>query len=295
MSRRSSDPGASGRPDPAASGGETRPAPPAGAPWRARLHEIIYEADTPAGKAFDVTLILLIVLSVVVVMLDSIHGVGDRYRPLLHGLEWAFTALFTVEYVLRVVAIERPWSYVRSFFGIVDVMAVLPTYLSLILPGSQSLLVVRFLRLLRIFRVFKLAEYLREAQALRAALVASRRKIAVFFMSIVTLVVIIGAVMYLVEGEASGFSSIPKSVYWTIVTLTTVGYGDIAPRTPLGQLLASVVMLIGYSIIAVPTGIVTAEMTRAHSGRVSTQACPACSLEGHEPDARFCRHCGASL
>jgi len=269
--------------------------PPAGTPWRAQLHEIIYEAETPAGKAFDVALIVFILMSVAVVMIESIPGVGERYGSPLRVLEWVFTVAFSIEYVLRVICVKRPWSYMASFFGIVDVLAVLPTYLSLILPGSQSLVVVRFLRLLRIFRVFKLAEYLREAQILQDAMVASRRKILVFFMAVLTLVVVIGAVMYLVEGEQSGFTSIPRSVYWTIVTLTTVGFGDITPRTPLGQFLASIVMLIGYSIIAVPTGIVTSEMTRVQGRRVSTRACPSCSLEGHEADARYCKHCGASL
>jgi len=268
---------------------------PASAPWKARLHQIIYEAETPAGKAFDVALIVFILLSVVVVMIESLRRVGERFGPPLRALEWVFTVVFTVEYVLRSICVRRPLSYMRSFFGIVDVLAVLPTYVSLVVPGSQSLAVVRFLRLLRIFRVFKLAEYLREAQMLQEALIASRRKISVFFVAVLTLVVVIGAVMYLVEGEQSGFNSIPRSVYWTIVTLTTVGFGDITPRTPLGQFLASIVMLIGYSIIAVPTGIVTAEMTRTRDRGVSTRACPSCSLEGHEPDARFCRHCGDRL
>lgn len=264
-------------------------------PWRARLHEIIYEADTPAGKAFDVALIFLILISVLVVMLESIRSVGEQHGALLRGIEWTLTVLFTLEYVLRVICVGRPLKYMRSMFGLVDVLAVLPTYLSLILPGTQSLIVVRFLRLLRIFRVFKLAEYLTEAQLLQEALAASRRKITVFFTAVITLVVIIGAVMYLVEGERSGFTSIPRSVYWTIVTLTTVGYGDIAPRTPLGQFLASIVMLMGYTIIAVPTGIVSAEIARGKPGLVTTKACSQCSLEGHEPDARFCKHCGASL
>lgn len=268
---------------------------PAAAPWKARLFEIIYLADTPAGKAFDVALIALIVLSVFVVMLDSIASVRRDLAPVLHRLEWVFTIAFTIEYVLRVVCVRHPARYVRSFFGIVDLLAVIPTYLSLILPGSQALLIVRFLRLLRIFRIFKLAEYLREAQILQDALAASRRKIAVFFMAVVTLVVVLGAVMYLVEGEQSGFTSIPRSVYWTIVTLTTVGYGDITPQTPLGQFLASIVMLIGYSIIAVPTGIVTAEMTRAGIRQVAARICPACGHAEREADARFCQRCGAAM
>ena len=264
-------------------------------PWRARLHEIIYEADTPAGKAFDVALIVLILISVLVVMLESIRTIGVQYGALLRQIEWTLTVVFTLEYILRLICVGRPLRYMRSMFGLVDVLAVLPTYLSLLLPGTQSLIVVRFLRLLRIFRVFKLAEYLNEAQLLQEALAASRRKITVFFTAVITLVVIIGAVMYLVEGERSGFTSIPRSVYWTIVTLTTVGYGDIAPKTPLGQFLASIVMLMGYTIIAVPTGIVTAEISRGKASPVTTKSCPQGSLEGHEQDARFCKHCGASL
>ena len=250
-------------------------------PWRARLHEIIYEADTPAGKAFDVALIVLILISVLVVMLESIRTIGVQYGALLRQIEWTLTVVFTLEYILRLICVGRPLRYMRSMFGLVDVLAVLPTYLSLLLPGTQSLIVVRFLRLLRIFRVFKLAEYLNEAQLLQEALAASRRKITVFFTAVITLVVIIGAVMYLVEGERSGFTSIPRSVYWTIVTLTTVGYGDIAPKTPLGQFLASIVMLMGYTIIAVPTGIVTAEISRGKASPVTTKSCPQCILEGH--------------
>jgi voltage-gated potassium channel len=292
------DPARDKSPAPGAAGGRRPGLPglgPPASPRRARLYEIIYEADTPAGKAFDVALILLILVSVLAVMLDSIRSVSDRFGPLLRGLEWALTVAFSIEYVLRLACVRHPWSYARSFFGVVDLLAVLPTYLSLVVPGSQSLLVVRFLRLLRVFRVFKLAEYVREAQFLREALVASRRKIAVFFMAVLTLVVIIGALMYLVEGEASGFSTIPRSVYWAIVTLTTVGFGDITPRTPLGQLLASIVMLIGYSIIAVPTGIVSAEMARAGVGLASTRRCPSCGRSGHETEAGVCNRCGASL
>ncbi len=263
--------------------------------WRARLRVIIFDSDTPAGKLFDLVLILFICLSVVVVTLESVSSLGARWRPQFHLLEWIITAAFTIEYVLRVYCADRPRRYVRSFFGIVDLLAVLPSYISLAIPGAQSLVVVRFLRLLRVFRILKLAEYVQEARVLRGALIASRRKILVFFVAVVTLVVIIGAVMYLVEGETSGFTSIPRSVYWAIVTLTTVGFGDIAPQTPLGQFLASVVMLMGYSILAVPTGIVTAEMTRAQAREDTARGCPSCGLEDHDRDARFCRQCGASL
>lgn len=267
---------------------------PSRSPWRARLYRTIYTSDTKSGKAFDVALIAVILLSVGAVMLDSIRGLAGRYGSQLRIFEWTVTAIFTIEYILRLICVQNPLRYVRSFFGIVDLIALLPTYISILLPGAQTLLIVRFLRLLRIFRVFKLASYLREASLLQEAMTASRRKIAVFFMAVLTLVVILGAIMYLIEGEENGFTSIPQSVYWTIVTLTTVGFGDITPRTPLGQLVASVVMLIGYSIIAVPTGLVTAEMTRA-AGRPMPTRCPACDRAGHDADARFCRHCGAPL
>jgi voltage-gated potassium channel len=267
---------------------------PARSPWRARLYRVIYEADTDAGKSFDVALIAVILLSVAAVMLESIRGLAVRYGPELRVFEWGVTAVFTIEYVLRLICVRNPLRYVRSFFGVVDLIALLPSYLSILIPGAQTLLIVRFLRLLRIFRVFKLASYLREASLLQEALVASRRKIAVFFMAVLTLVVILGAIMYLIEGEGNGFTSIPQSIYWTIVTLTTVGFGDITPKTPLGQAVASVVMLIGYSIIAVPTGLVTAEIARAAS-RPTPATCPGCGRTGHEPDARFCRHCGSGL
>lgn len=275
----------------------SRPGPePASDPGRARLHEIIYQANTPAGRAFDVALIFLILASVMAVMLESVANVRERHGDLLRAIEWGLTGAFTLEYVLRVVSVRRPLSYMLSFFGLVDLMAVLPTYLSLVLPGAQSFLVVRFLRILRIFRVFKLAAYMVEAQMLRDALVASRRRILVFFMGVLSLVLILAAMMYLIEGHTTGgFSSIPRSVYWTIVTLTTVGFGDVTPRTGLGQALASVIMLLGYSIIAVPTGIVTAEMTRAHGARIPDRACPGCGRGGHEGDARFCKDCGAAL
>lgn len=267
---------------------------PARSPWRARLYRIIYEADTEAGKAFDVALIAVILLSVAAVMLESIRSFAVRYGTWLHVFEWSVTVVFTIEYVLRLICVRNPLRYVRSFFGVVDLIAVLPTYLSILVPGAQTLLIVRFLRLLRIFRVFKLAPYLREATLLQDALIASRRKVAVFFMAVLTLVVILGAVMYLIEGEENGYTSIPMSIYWTIVTLTTVGFGDITPRTPLGQAVASIVMLIGYSIIAVPTGLVTAEMARA-AERAARGPCPSCGRAGHAVDARFCRHCGARL
>lgn len=262
--------------------------------WRNTLYTIIFEADTPAGKLFDEILIITILLSVIVVMLDSVRTISAVYGDLFYSLEWIFTLLFTVEYFLRLISVGRPIRYATSFFGIIDLIAILPTYFSLLLPGSQYLLVVRSLRLLRIFRVLKLAQYLGEADLLIRALRASRRKITLFLFTVLNLVIILGSLMYVIEGAESGFTSIPRSIYWAIITLTTVGYGDIVPMTNLGQAVASVIMIIGYSIIAVPTGIVTSEITyasRYSKGRV----CQNCSFEGHDIDAKFCKRCGAEL
>jgi len=265
------------------------------AAWRARLHEIIFEADTPAGKAFDIALLSAIGASILVVMLESVPALRLQIGRELRLLEWIFTALFTVEYVLRLAAVRRPVRYATSFFGIVDILAILPTYLSLVVPTAQSLMVVRTLRLLRVFRVFKLARYVGEAKVLSTALRASRRKIIVFLWTVLSIVVIVGALMYLVEGEENGFTSIPTSIYWAVVTITTVGYGDIAPATVVGQILASVLMVTGYAIIAIPTGIVSVELADAQRHAVTTQVCRTCVSEGHDPDARFCKHCGAKL
>jgi voltage-gated potassium channel len=257
---------------------------------RARLHQVIFEADTPAGRAFDLLLLLAIVASVIVVMLESVASVRAHSGPALRALEWGFTILFTIEYALRLFTVQRPLRYA------VSVLAILPTYLSILFPGSQSFLVIRLLRLLRIFRILKLGEYLHESRTLAQALRASRRKIQVFLLSTLTIVVVVGALMYVIEGEEHGFTSIPVSLYWAVVTLTTVGYGDLAPVTPLGQSLAVLLMLTGYGIIAVPTGIVTAEIARAASATpVSAQACPGCGLGAHEHDAVYCRKCGAKL
>ncbi len=269
--------------------------PPTWPKWRDQLHEIIFEADTPAGKLFDVVLIWSIIISVVVVLLDSIGAVRTRYGDWLYIIEWFFTILFTLEYILRLLSVRQPLRYATSFFGLVDLLAILPTYLSLFIPGSQYLLTIRILRLLRIFRVFKLAAYLSEAQLITAALRASRHKISVFLFTVLVIVVIIGSLMYVIEGEENGFSSIPTGIYWAIVTLTTVGYGDISPQTPLGKAVASLVMIIGYAIIAVPTGIVTAELAYTAKSRVSTQSCPTCGMEGHDHDAKHCKYCGAAL
>jgi voltage-gated potassium channel len=267
----------------------------AGANLRSLLHEVIFEADTPAGRVFDILLILSILLSVSSVMLDSVKALHLAYGGLFYGIEWFFAVLFTIEYGLRLACVGRPWKYATSFFGVVDLMAVIPTYLSFLFPGAEYLLVIRILRMLRIFRVLKLAQYLSEAGLLMQALQASRRKIGIFLFTVLNLVVILGSVMYLVEGENPGFTSIPRSIYWTIVTLTTVGYGDISPQTSLGQLIASIIMILGYGIIAVPTGIVTVEMSHAAGRKISTQACPDCSAEGHDSDAVHCKFCGARL
>lgn len=262
---------------------------------RAKLHEIIFEADTRAGRLFDLGLIWSILLSVAAVMLDSVRSIRMVHGELLVAIEWFFTILFTVEYLLRLSCIGQPIRYARSFFGVVDLLAILPTYLSLLLPGSQYLLVIRILRVLRIFRVLKLARFIHEANTMVRALRASSRKIIVFFCTILALVVVFGSVMYLVEGEVNGFTSIPRSIYWAIVTMTTVGYGDISPRTAPGQAIAAVVMMLGFAIIAVPTGIVASEMSRAATRDVSTQSCPQCGCEGHDPGAAFCMRCGARL
>ncbi len=270
--------------------------PPATTGWRQRLYEIIFESDTFEGKAFDIALLVLIAASTLTVLLESIPAFHDQYFTILLIIEWSFTILFTIEYILRLISVRRPLRYATSFYGLVDLLAILPTYLSILFPGGQYFLVIRALRLLRIFRIFKLAEYLNEANIIMRALQASRRKIGVFLLAVLLLVTIIGALIYVVEGEASGFTDIPTSIYWAIVTLTTVGYGDIAPQTPLGKAIASLVMLIGYSIIAVPTGIVTAELSRPlRAGQVTTQVCPYCAREGHDNDAIYCKFCGNML
>lgn len=263
--------------------------------WRTVLHEVIFEAETPTGKAFDVLLIVSILASVVAVMLDSIDVVRSQYGSLLYKIEWFFTILFTVEYALRLLCVGRPLKYAISFYGVVDLLAIIPTYLSLLLPGTQYLLVIRILRILRIFRILKLATYLGESKLLIKALQTSRRKISVFLFTVLTLVVIFGSLMYVIEGRENGFTSIPRSIYWAIVTMTTVGYGDISPQTALGQAIASIVMILGYGIIAVPTGIVTVGMSQTFSRKVSTQVCSECNAEGHDADAKHCKFCGAAL
>jgi len=262
---------------------------------RIRLYHIIFESDTRAGRAFDIVLLFSILASVLVIMLDSVESVRAEHGPLLYLLEWFFTLLFTLEYILRLIAVGRPVRYATSFFGVVDLVAIVPTYLSLILPETRYLLVVRVLRMLRIFRIFKLAEYLKQADVIIRALRAAMPKITVFLLAVVTAVVIIGSVMYVIEGEEHGFTSIPQSVYWAIVTLTTVGYGDLSPQTPLGRFLASLVMILGYGIIAVPTGIVTVELTRTAARTLAARTCSGCGREGHDSDARHCKFCGLRL
>lgn len=263
--------------------------------WQATLYEVIFKADTPAGKLFDVALIVAIGASVLVVMLDSVGFVNNEYGRLFYIAEWVFTILFTMEYILRLSCVRQPMQYATSFFGIVDLLAILPTYLSIFFPGSQYLLVIRVLRVLRIFRVFKLVQYLSEARLLIRALGASRRKIIVFLFTVLSLVVVFGSLMYLIEGSKNGFTSIPRSIYWAIVTMTTVGYGDISPKTNLGQALSSVIMILGYGIIAVPTGIVTVELTRAHKAIGAELKCLECHADGHDGDAVYCKYCGGEL
>ncbi|KAF5064396.1 Ion transport protein [anaerobic digester metagenome] len=259
-----------------------------------KIYKIIFEAYTPAGKLFDVVLIWSILLSVALVVVESVHEYNEKYQVLFTAGEWFFTILFTLEYILRIYVIRKKTAYIFSFFGVVDLLAILPTYISLLFPGTQYLMVIRILRLMRVFRVFKLSSYLAEANILRKALLASSRKILVFLSSIAVLVVVIGAIMYVIEGPKYGFRDIPTSIYWAVVTLTTVGYGDISPQTGVGQFFASVVMVLGYAIIAVPTGIMTVELSAIHRKKntPTTKVCPECMHEGHDVDARYCKYCG---
>lgn len=263
---------------------------------RLRLYTIIFEADTRAGWRFDVLLILAIVLSIVVVVLDSMDTASQNYGPVLSGLEWMFTLLFTIEYMARLACVRHPWRYATSFFGIIDLLSILPTYVALVFPEAYVLLDVRILRLLRIFRVFKLTMYVAEYSALAQALRASGRKILIFVSVVLMLILVLGTLMYVVEGPHNGYSNILVSMYWAIVTMTTVGYGDITPQTDLGKLIASMMMLLGWGTLAVPTGIVTAEMTaQRFAPRSTTRSCHHCLSEGHEANAKFCKDCGVSL
>ena len=263
---------------------------------RDKLRIIIFEADTRAGGRFDVALIVMILLSVLTVMLDSVPEINARYGQQLYYAEWAYTLLFTVEYLIRLWCIEHSWRYARSFYGLVDLLSILPTYISLWVPGAQFFLAVRILRVLRIFRVLRMVRYVGEAELIAQALTASRRKIAVFIASVLALMVIFGSLIYIVEGESNpAFASIPHSIYWAVTTMTTVGYGDIAPVTPLGQGIAALIMIMGYGIIAVPTGIVTLELNEANRRQANTRTCPECAAEGHSREASFCWRCGEAL
>jgi len=260
------------------------------------LHEIIFESNTIGGKIFDVALLVCILLSIVVVMLDSVPSLHLRFGGLFYIIEWVFTILFTIEYILRLVAVRQPLRYAFSILGLIDLLAIVPMYLSLMFTGAQSLLVLRALRLLRIFRIFKLTHFLTEMSFLGSAIKSSAKKISIFMLFVLTLVIILGSVMYLVEKQENGFETIPDSIYWAIVTITTVGYGDIAPVSPTGKFIASVIMLLGYGIIAVPTGIVTTEMVALSRRRKhGMEACPGCGKEGHDDDAKFCKYCGEKL
>jgi len=265
--------------------------------WRRKFFIVIFESNTPAGKTFDVVLLLLIIASVAVVLLDSLQGASQRYAKTFDVLEWFFTGIFTAEYIARLACVERPKRYATSFFGVVDLLAVLPTYLALFLPQLGVLMDIRVLRLLRVCRILKLASFISEYQALGAALYASRRKITVFIGTVAILVMLLGTVMYVVEGPANGFTSIPVAVYWAISTITTVGFGDIAPKTGLGRAIASFIMLLGWGILAVPTGIVTAELTRSafRNEHDRQLRCDACCSTDHTPRASYCQHCGAPL
>jgi len=270
--------------------------------WRERWHEIIFEADTPAGKLFDVVLLIAILLSVLVVMCESVDSVRHEHRGLLRGSEWFFTILFTIEYAMRIACTRNPIRYIFSFYGLVDLLAILPTYLLVLVSfegGAHRLGVIRALRLLRAFRIFKLAHMLSEAKALREAIWAARAKVAVFLSVVLIAVVIVGSAMHLIEGgeefDETGFDSIPESMYWAIVTMTTVGYGDVSPVTVPGKALAACMMILGYCLIIVPTGIVSAEIASASKKNLSTQVCPECMAESHDADALFCKRCGSKL
>ncbi|WP_296384003.1 ion transporter [Winogradskyella sp.] len=278
--------------------------------WKAKLHEIIYEADTPAGKLFDVILLIAILASILLVMLESVNSIAEEHLSLLNVLEWIITILFTIEYILRIITVKQPLKYVTSFYGVIDLLSTIPKYLSLIFVGTHALVALRALRLLRVFRILKLARYMGASNQLAGAIKASRAKIAVFLFAVVIASIIFGTIMYLVEGEENGFTNIPKSVYWCIVTMTTVGFGDIAPQTPLGQFIAAIIMIMGYGIIAVPTGIVSAEYTKATGSKekisdeeheqlksviLNTQCCVNCLAETHQDNAEFCHKCGCKL
>ncbi len=268
---------------------------PAGG-WRAALYAIIFESDTPKGRAFDLALIGAILLSVLVVVLSSVKPIADAYGDWLHAGEWCFTILFTIEYIARCLCVQRPLVYARSFFGVIDLLSILPSYVSLFVPAAHVVLGVRILRLLRIFRILKLTLYIQEYSMLGDALLASRRKIFVFLSVVFLIVFLLGTVMYVVEGPANGYTSIPTAVYWAISTMTTVGFGDLVPKTDIGRTIASFMMLLGWGILAVPTGIISSEMSHQRGQRLlDVRVCPACHSTGHDAAARYCKDCGAAL
>ncbi|MGZ9898734.1 ion transporter [Shewanella gaetbuli] len=260
-----------------------------------RLRTIIFGTDTPAGKAFDISLMVAIVASIVLISLDTIGSLSDAYGEYFIIGEWFFTILFTIEYLLRLYCSQNRLHYARSFFGVVDLLSILPSYLALIFPAANFALAIRVLRLFRVFRVLKLLRFLADGNLLLKAMMQSSRKVFVFFFSVTLIILVLSVVMYVIEGPQNGFSSIPKSMYWTIVTITTVGYGDITPQTPLGQIIASLTMLIGYSIIAIPTGILTAEISHEMVKVRDLRKCSNCGKKGHDNDAQFCNHCGSEL
>jgi len=263
--------------------------------YRALFHEVVFEADTFWGKIFDVALLVIILLSVLVVCLESVEEIAAKHGEALRITEWVFTILFTIEFIVRLLSVAKPSKYIFSFFGFIDLLSILPTYIGLFVAGAQTFLVIRIFRLLRIFRIFKLVRYVGEARQLSHAIRSSTAKITVFLIVVVSLSVLMGSLMYLVEGKEHGFTSIPRGIYWAVVTLTTVGYGDIAPQTAVGQGVATLIMIMGYGIIAVPTGVVSAELVKNRKLEISTQACQYCAKEGHDIDATFCKFCGHKL
>lgn len=263
--------------------------------FKAKLYEIIFGTEPGPGRLFDVALIIIILASVLALFLDSVASIHEVYGRLLFEAELIFTFVFTVEYLVRIYCSPNRLAYMKSFFGVVDLVAILPTYLAMFVPGAQNLLVIRIFRVLRVFRVLKLFHYVSEANVLMRSIYSARHKIFVFLMSVITLVIVFGSMMYLVEGPANGFSSLPKSIYWAIVTVTTVGYGDIAPHTPLGQAIAAMAMVTSYAIIAIPTGILSAELIQESQRKLQRLVCSNCNRGGHDKDAQYCKHCGASL
>lgn len=263
--------------------------------WKQKLYKVIFESSTSAGRTFDIILIITIIFSIIVVMLDSVSYYNIAYGNILYILEWIFTILFTTEYILRILSVRNPKNYITSFYGIIDLFSIIPTYVSLFIPGAQYLMLLRTLRLLRLFRVLKMVKYVEGSSIILRALRVSAPKIIVFLFTIFSITIIAGSVMYIIEGPKNGFNSIPESMYWAIVTITTVGYGDISPQTTLGKMIASMMMIFAYGILAVPTGIVTYEIAQTSKEKLNTKTCKNCTMESHDPDAKFCKKCGEEL